>query len=114
MGKKFAGRTLGIYYCLYLLVRKPVLFTSLLPRVIAYASYAFLGYEYIMTPVATTIISMVLFAFSTWVSTNGAKMLGPITSVTSTLMLLTLSTFYWQVRHWLAAYSLLTPSPLTR
>ncbi len=28
-------------------------FTSLLPRVIAYASYAFLGYEYIMTPVAT-------------------------------------------------------------
>ena len=33
-------------------------FTSLLPRVIAYASYAFLGYEYIMTPVATTIISM--------------------------------------------------------
>lgn len=41
-----------------------------------------------MTPVATTIISMVLFAFSTRVSTNGAKMLGPITSVTSTLMLL--------------------------
>lgn len=33
-------------------------------------------------------LSMVLFAFSTWVSTNGAKMLGPITSVTSTLMLL--------------------------
>ncbi|MGQ7111763.1 amino acid permease, partial [Escherichia sp. TWPC-MK] len=31
---------------------------------------------------------MVVFAFSTWVSTNGAKMLGPITSVTSTLMLL--------------------------
>ncbi|SQD01402.1 putative amino acid permease [Escherichia coli] len=26
VGKKFAGRTLGIYYCLYLLVRKPVLF----------------------------------------------------------------------------------------
>ena len=63
-------------------------FTSLLPRVIAYASYAFLGYEYILTPFATTVLSMVLFAFSTWVSTNGAKMLGPITSVTSTLMLL--------------------------
>ena len=45
-------------------------FTSLLPRVIAYASYAFLGYEYIMTPVATTIISMVLFAFSTILSWN--------------------------------------------
>ena len=37
-------------------------FTSLLPRVIAYASYAFLGYEYILTPVATTAWSMVLFA----------------------------------------------------
>ena len=74
-------------------------FTSLLPRVIAYASYAFLGYEYILTPFATTVLSMVLFAFSTWVSTNGAKMLGPITSVTSTLMLLlTLFTFCWRAR----------------
>lgn len=63
-------------------------FTSLLPRVIAYASYAFLGYEYILTPVATTALSMVLFAFATYVSTNGARMLGPITSVTSSLMLL--------------------------
>lgn len=63
-------------------------FTSLLPRVIAYASYAFLGYEFILTPVATTALSMVLFAFATYVSTNGAKMLGPITSVTSSLMLL--------------------------
>ena len=63
-------------------------FTSLLPRVIAYASYAFLGCEYILTPVATTALSMVLFAFATYVSTNGAKMLGPITSVTSSLMLL--------------------------
>ncbi|MFM4774161.1 amino acid permease [Aeromonas caviae] len=63
-------------------------FTSLLPRIIAYASYAFLGYEYILTPVATTALSMVLFAFATYVSTNGAKMLGPITSVTSSLMLL--------------------------
>ncbi|WP_341851421.1 amino acid permease [Vibrio vulnificus] len=63
-------------------------FTSLLPRVIAYASYAFLGYEYILTPFATTALSMLLFAFATYVSTNGAKMLGPITSVTSSLMLL--------------------------
>ncbi|MGL4978916.1 MAG: amino acid permease [Plesiomonas sp.] len=63
-------------------------FTSLLPRVIAYASYAFLGYEYILTPITTTALSMVLFAFATYVSTNGAKMLGPITSVTSSLMLL--------------------------
>lgn len=63
-------------------------FTSLLPRVIAYASYAFLGYEYILTPFTTTALSMILFAFATYVSTNGAKMLGPITSITSSLMLL--------------------------
>ncbi|WP_261858033.1 amino acid permease [Photobacterium sanguinicancri] len=63
-------------------------FTTLLPRVIAYASYAFLGYEYILTPFTTTALSMVLFAFATYVSTNGAKLLGPITSVTSSLMLL--------------------------
>ncbi|MGD1333819.1 amino acid permease [Vibrio harveyi] len=63
-------------------------FTSLLPRVIAYASYAFLGYEYNLTPLTTTALSMILFAFATYVSTNGAKMLGPITSVTSSLMLL--------------------------
>ncbi|MFZ3444013.1 amino acid permease [Vibrio harveyi] len=63
-------------------------FTSLLPRVIAYASYAFLGYEYILTPLTTTALSMILFAFATYVSTNGAKMLGPITSITSSLMLL--------------------------
>lgn len=63
-------------------------FTSLLPRVIAYASYAFLGYEYILTPFTTTALSMILFALATYVSTNGAKMLGPITSITSSLMLL--------------------------
>ncbi|MEM8060001.1 amino acid permease [Morganella morganii subsp. sibonii] len=63
-------------------------FTSLLPRVIAYASYAFLGYEYIFTPVTTALLSTILFAFSTYVSTNGAKLLGPMTSVTSSMMLL--------------------------
>jgi amino acid transporter len=90
-------------------------FTSLLPRVIAYASYAFLGYEYILTPFATTVLSMALFAFSTWVSTNGAKMLGPITSVTSTLMLLlTLSIFCWPARRWWAAFSQRIRSPWMR
>ncbi|WP_028866092.1 amino acid permease [Psychromonas aquimarina] len=63
-------------------------FTSLLPRVIAYASYAFMGYEYIFTPWATALLSTLLFAFATYVSTNGAKILGPITSLTSSLMLL--------------------------
>ncbi len=63
-------------------------FTALLPRVIAYASYAFLGHDYIFTPVTTAIISICLFAFSTLISNSGAKLLGPMTSVTSTLMLL--------------------------
>ena len=64
-GEEFARWPLGVYNRLYLLVRKSVFFTSLLPRVIAYASYAFLGYEYILTPFATTVLSMALFAFST-------------------------------------------------
>ncbi len=38
--------------------------------------YAFLGHEYIMTPVATTIIGMVLFAFSTGFYQRGGEMLG--------------------------------------
>ncbi|MGU5638187.1 amino acid permease [Aeromonas veronii] len=82
------GRWAFISAYTYWFVNLFFFFTSLLPRVIAYASYAFLGYEYILTPVATTALSMVLFAFATYVSTNGAKMLGPITSVTSSLMLL--------------------------
>lgn len=63
-------------------------FTALLPRVIAYASYAFLGHDYIFTPFTTAVISICLFAFSTLISNSGAKLLGPMTSVTSTLMLL--------------------------
>ncbi|NOJ08087.1 amino acid permease [Vibrio splendidus] len=63
-------------------------FTSLLPRIIAYASYAFLGFEYIFTPITTAILSTILFAIATHISNNGAKLLGPITSLTSSLMLL--------------------------
>ena len=63
-------------------------FTSLLPRIIAYASYAFLGFEYILTPMTTAILSTILFAVATHISNNGAKLLGPITSLTSSLMLL--------------------------
>ena len=63
-------------------------FTSLLPRIIAYASYAFLGFEYIFTPMTTAILSTILFAVATHISNNGAKLLGPITSLTSSLMLL--------------------------
>lgn len=63
-------------------------FTSLLPNVIAFASYAFLGYEVVFSPIVTTILCTLLFAIATYVSTTGAKLLGSITSVTSTLVLL--------------------------
>ncbi len=66
---------------------------------IAYASYAFLGYEYILTPFATTVLSMALFAFSTGSPPTARKMLGPITSVTSSLMLLLTLSLYFAGRY---------------
>lgn len=46
-------------------------FVSLLPNVIAYASYAMLGYEYSFSPMVTSVISIVLFAAATHISTKG-------------------------------------------
>lgn len=56
-------------------------FVSLLPNVIAYASYAMLGYEYTFSPVVTSVISIVLFAFATHISTKGASWLGKISEI---------------------------------
>ena len=56
-------------------------FVSLLPNVIAYASYAMLGYEYSFSPVVTSLISIVLFAATTHISTKGASWLGRIAEV---------------------------------
>lgn len=53
-------------------------FISLLPNVIAYASYAMLGYEFAFSPIVTSIISIVLFAAATHISTKGASWLGKI------------------------------------
>ena len=53
-------------------------FVSLLPNVIAYASYAMLGYEYSFSPTVTSIISIALFAAATHISTKGASWLGKI------------------------------------
>ena len=67
-------------------------FTSLLPNVIAFASYALLGYEQTFTPITTAVLSTVLFAMATLVSTHGASWLGKITSVVASIVLvLTLS-----------------------
>ncbi|KEI70601.1 amino acid permease [Endozoicomonas elysicola] len=62
-------------------------FTSLLPNVIAYASYALLGYEQTFSPMATAILSTALFALATFVSTRGASWLGKITSVVASVVL---------------------------
>lgn len=56
-------------------------FVSLLPNVIAYASYAMLGYEYAFSPMVTSIISIVLFAAATHISTKGASWLGKIAEI---------------------------------
>ncbi|CAH0535925.1 amino acid permease [Vibrio marisflavi] len=56
-------------------------FISLLPNVIAYASYAMLGYEYTFSPMVTSIISIVLFACATHISTKGASWLGKISEM---------------------------------
>lgn len=56
-------------------------FVSLLPNVIAYASYAIMGHEYAFSPVMVSIISIVLFAATTHISTKGASWLGKIAEV---------------------------------
>ena len=61
-------------------------FTSLLPNVIAFASYAMLGYEQVFSPLTTALISTALFALATFVSTHGASWLGKITSVVASMV----------------------------
>ncbi|MCD1126722.1 amino acid permease [Jinshanibacter sp. LJY008] len=63
-------------------------FTSLLPNILVYASYTFFGYEYVFTPLTVAVLSIIIFTFSTWVSTKGANWIGSVTSIGSTLMLL--------------------------
>ena len=47
-------------------------FLSLLPNVVAYASYAIMGYAIPFSPMVTSLISIVLFAMATHISTKGA------------------------------------------
>lgn len=62
-------------------------FTSVLPSILVYASYAWLGVEYRLSPRVTVLLSIVLFAFATWVSTKGARWIGHATSLGSSLVL---------------------------
>lgn len=63
-------------------------FASLLPLVLVYASYSFYGHEMVMSQWAIAVVSLLIFAVATWVSTKGAKWIGTVTSIGSTLMLL--------------------------
>lgn len=62
-------------------------FTSVLPNILVYSSYAWLGYEVQFSPMVTVLLSIMLFAFATWVSTKGAAWVGRVTSIGSTLVL---------------------------
>ena len=62
-------------------------FTSLLPNVIAYASYAVLGYEKSLDPVSTALLSSMLFALATAVSMRGANWLGRIIPVVAAVVM---------------------------
>jgi amino acid transporter len=62
-------------------------FTSVLPNILVYASYAWLGREVQISPLATVLSSIMLFAFATWVSTKGAAWVARVTSIGSSLVL---------------------------
>ncbi len=69
-------------------------FTSLLPTIIINFSWTVLGYEYVLTPMVSAIISILIFAVATYMSTKGAKSIGKVTSVaSSTILILTFMFF---------------------
>lgn len=76
-------------------------FTSVLPNILVYSSYAWLGYEVQFSPLLAVLLSILLFAFATWVSTKGAAWVGRVTSIGSSLVLVmafgfvALSAFDW-------------------
>lgn len=82
LGPKWAFLSAYAYWFVNLLY-----FTSLLPSILIYTSYAFWGYEYTFTPMTISVLSILIFTVSTWVSTRGAEWIGKITSFGSSLML---------------------------
>lgn len=63
-------------------------FASVLPVILIYASYIFYGEQRVMSQWTITIVSLVIFAVATWVSTKGASWIGSVTNVAATLTLL--------------------------
>lgn len=83
LGTKFAYLGSFIYWFANLFW-----FVSLLPSIIAFASYGLLGYEYKFSPVHTSIISILLFAATTYISTKGASWLGKISAIVASGVLM--------------------------
>lgn len=63
-------------------------FASLLPLVLVFASYTFFGESKTLSQGWIAIISLAIFALSTWISTKGAKWIGTVASFGSTLTML--------------------------
>lgn len=68
----------GLSRLVPVLVCEPVLFLSLLPNVVAYASYAIMGYAIPFSPMVTSLISSFWFAMATTFPPKGATWLGKI------------------------------------
>ncbi|MER5438445.1 amino acid permease [Streptomyces sp. NPDC002790] len=62
-------------------------FISLLPIVLVYAGYMILGHEWAIQPWLIAVLSVVIFFVATFVSTKGARWIGSVTSLGSTLMM---------------------------
>ena len=88
MGGRWAFLTAFCYWFVNLFY-----FASLLPLILVFASYLFYGEEKQLSQVWITLLSIVIFAIATWVSTKGAKWIGSVTSIGATLVLVLTAAF---------------------
>ncbi|HSO69719.1 MAG TPA: amino acid permease [Arachnia sp.] len=88
MGGRWAFLTAFSYWFVNLFY-----FASLLPLILVFASYLIYGEEKHLSQLWITVLSILIFAVATWVSTKGAKWIGSITSIGATLVLMLTATF---------------------
>ncbi|MCC2591882.1 amino acid permease [Tessaracoccus sp. OS52] len=68
-------------------------FASLLPLILVYASYLFYGEEKQLSQLWITLLSIIIFAVATYVSTKGAKWISSVTNLGATLVLVLTGAF---------------------
>ena len=88
MGGRWAFMTAFCYWFVNLFY-----FASLLPLILVFSSYLFTGENREMSQLWITVLSIAIFAVATWVSTKGAKWIGSVTSIGSTLVLVLTAAF---------------------